>query len=118
MHVDNRLNLFTGTDTKQVDNWNPFCGSTVLRNFVTLAAINFTFVGEEEQDIMRGSRNQAFNEIVIMDVHPLNTATPAILCLEFTGCQSLDVAVMTQRDDHVFLLDQIFIFKTEHFTDQ
>ena len=62
--------------------------------------------------------NQVFDEIIVMDVHPLNTATTAILRLEFTGCQALNVTVVTQGNHDIFLLNQIFIFKTQHFTDQ
>ena len=117
INVDDRLNLFSFRQVQQVDDRNSLGSPPVLRNFIALHAIDFADVRKEQNLIVRRSRNQMFDEIVIVNAHPLNAATAATLCLEIARWQPLDVAVVRQCDHDVFFFDQVFVFNAQNFAD-
>ena len=54
--------------------------------------------------------NQLFDEVILVDTHSLDATAATVLGLEFVNWQPLDVAVVGESNDNIFLFNQVLVF--------
>ena len=60
--------------------------------------------------------NQLFDEVVLVNAHSLNTTATTVLGLKLIDRETLNVAIVGERDNDVFFLDQVFILNVGDVT--
>ncbi len=80
-----------------------------LLNFIRLGAVDATEVGEEQQPSMGGRHKEVLDHIVSAELRTPDTFTTAVLAPVVVAPSSLDIATAGDRDDHLFLGNQVFI---------
>ena len=84
-------------------------GPALLGNVVDLEPVDLTVVGEEENIIVGQGDEHVFEEVALAGVGGGDPPAAAVLGAIGAGRQPLDIAVLGDRDDHVFFPDQRFL---------
>ena len=79
-----------------------------FRNLIDLHTIDLALGAEEQHVGMGGRHEQVLNEVVVLQVHTLHAFAAALLLAIGSDRETLDVACLRNRDDHLLVGDQIF----------
>ena len=94
---------------QQVDDRPSPGGPCRQRQVVDLQPVDLPLVGEEQDVVVRQSNEHVFEEIAFLGIGRGDAPAPSALGAVGAGRQPLDVAVVGDGHDHVFLADQRFL---------
>ncbi len=98
---------FVVGETQQVGDRASARGASALGQFVRLFFVNFAGAGEEHQPVMRADRHQVLDEVLFAGGRADFAATAAPLRAIERERRALDIAAVSDGDQHVFFDDQI-----------
>src|SRR5690349_15871481 len=78
-----------------------------LRQLVGLDPVDAPFIGEKQYPVMRGRDEEVRDDVVGLQASTLDTLPPAPLSPIQVGLRALRVARSSDRDDDIFLSDQV-----------
>ena len=93
---------------QQVRDRSPLARSAHFRHVVHALLVDPTLIGEKQQIIVRVGDEQMFDEVAFLALSPFDAAATAGLSAIRVAGQSLDVAIVRDGDDDVFLRDEAF----------
>src|SRR5262249_24545805 len=105
--VDDRLNLLSLVQRDEVDEGSTSGGALLHRNLMSAQAVYPAPVREEQQVRVGGRGEQVGHVVVVTQVAALHAAAAPALAPEGVGGDGLDVTLLRENDDDLFVLDQI-----------
>ena len=81
--------------------------TTELWQAIDLLPIDLAHVRKEQQVRVRAGDEEVFDRIFVLDLGSLQALSTTTLSTIDTGCRSLDVAVVADRNDHRLFFDQV-----------
>ena len=108
-HGDQPRNPLAIAKLQQVDDRTAAGGAGCQRQVVNLDPVNLALVGEEQDVIVSQGNEHMLEEVAFLGVGRGDAAAPPALSAIGAGGQPLDVTVVSDGHDHVFLADQRFL---------
>ena len=107
LDLDDRRDLLVLLELQQVDDGRAFRRAARLRDLVCLEMVDAAAVREEQDRVVRRRDQEVLDEILLLRRHALDALAAAVLAAISIECHALDVVVVRQRDDDVFLSDEV-----------
>ena len=102
-----RRNRLVLAQIQQVHNRPAATLSRQLRQLMDLPPVHAPLASEEQQVIVRRRRENVLDRILVLALGTLDTRPAAALSTIDADRSTLDIALRTNRYDHVLFLDQI-----------
>ena len=104
---NDRGNLLSRLQLKQVDDCGTARGSACLRNLISLHAVYTAGIREEHQVMVR-CRHQKFLDVIVIDgLHSLDSLSSAVLRTEIIKAHALNVSELGHGNDGIGNRNQI-----------
>src|SRR6185503_14528649 len=84
-------------------------GAVCIRYLINPLTIDLAFIREEKHSIETAGWNQRDNFILILGGMTQNAASTATLRAESSSCHALNIAALSETDQHRLILDKVFI---------
>src|SRR5581483_3738643 len=106
--VDDGLDALLGLELQQVHDGGAARGALLHRDLVRLEPVHAPAVGEEQQVRVRRGGEDLRDVVLVAELRARHTPSAASLRAERVGRHRLHVALRRQRDDQVFVVDEVF----------
>ena len=100
--------LFPFAQREQVDHGASLAVLARFGDLPTLYAVDLALVAEKEQRHMRIGGDDVLDKVLFLGFERRDSHAAAALSAVFVHGKALDIAVVSDRDDDVFLLDEVF----------
>ena len=107
-HRQNGGNTLIWLKRQQVDDGTATSPTAGFRQLIDLHPIETATAGEAQDGIVGIGNEQAINKVFFFDTCSRFTFTTTTLSFVITQRLVFDVALMGQRHDHIFLINQVF----------
>ena len=107
-HGQQRRDAFVGVEREHVHERTALGPAAALRNLEHAQPVHLALVGEAEQRVVRVRDEEVLDEVLVLDGRRRLAAAPPPLRLVDVEGLRLGVALVRDRDHHVFLGDQVF----------
>ena len=105
--VDDRFDVLVGLQRDEVDERGAARGAVLHRDLVRPQPVHAAAVREEQQVRVRGRREQVLDVVLVAEVAAAHALAAAALRAELVDRDRLDVALLRQHDDELFVLDEV-----------
>ena len=106
--IDHRHDRLVLVQLEQVHNRRAARGSTLHRNLVRAQLEHAPEVGEEQHVGMGGGVHHNLDQVALFELGSLDANATTALGAELIGGRRLDIATVGQREDELFVVDEVF----------
>ena len=99
--------LLAGLDLQEVYDVLPLCGAAGLGDLVSLELVDLAVVGEEQDIVMGGGREDIAHKVLLAGGHGVDAAAAAALGAVSRGGHALDIARVGEGIGRVLLLNEV-----------
>ena len=103
-----RRHLFVGLLLDHVGDRPSLCIAAAFRNVIHLDTVYTTTIGEEQQEVMRGGAEDVLYIVIVIRARTADSPAALVLTAVVCDCCALDIAIVRDRDDDLFISDHVF----------